>query len=994
MGRIFKGYDPTLKRVVALKFLRLDSPAMVQRFVLEAQHQGSLDHPNICRVYEVGDWQGQPYIAMQFIQGDMLDVAAESLSLRDKVEVMETVAEAIHAAHRQGLIHRDIKPANIMVRRADDRKPKPYILDFGLARSVVASGLTIQGMVLGTAHYMAPEQTQGDQNAVGRPADVYGLGATLYRILCGQPPFASAEGLDAIRATRDEEVEPLGRLAPNLPADLQTIVMKCLEKDPKRRYPTARDLAEDLRRVLDDEPIRARTPTLAYRLEKWRRKHRALVALGAASLAMLLALGSWGVTNRLNASAQARWAQRFGQTAERLQAQLRYTHLLPIHDITAERQAIVAALAAMDQEIRKAGRLAAGPGHYAQGAICMALEDTDRAKPLLEQAWREGFRTPEVSYAYGRVLGQEYRLELAKAQAIEDGELRGARIQVLHKQFRDPAIRHLRAGAPVDPSGYPEALMAFYDGRLDEALLKARQVFQARPWFYEAKRLEGIILLDQARALQDPPRVLAALPQAAGVFLASQLVAPSDATLYLGEGQVWLEAIEQDFASGAADSQALKAFQTAAARAASVEPQAAAPLALLAEAGAIWARQRTGMNPDAIPRLETAYQIAEKAIALEPMDREAHLARGLVAYQQGRYLVAMTKNSRPKLEQAISDFNWLLAKDPGDTRASDLAASAYVCLISNDTYLGLPPFVDFEAMLKLSLESLHRNPNLGAIHRNLGYLWGERAEYERRTGLDPTPSTTQSAQQFQEALRISPSDFRDHYGLGNARLIQAEYELAMGQDPGPMAAMATQAYQRSLTIRPTVVDIYSVLAETQMVQAQAALEWNGDPAPALRCAEQWLAKGQKISPKDLEILLRQGQLLLLQARAAFAQKQDPQVHLSGAEATLRKILAHTSSWGKVFTCLGECQLLRAQFMKTPWTTEIARGEDYLARALAINPRDAEAHLMSGLLELTKAGHTGKAAEAAQAEASLGRALELNRNLERTIALGRAKKADA
>ncbi len=142
LGRIFSAFAPRLQRTVALKFLRRDDPALVRRFVLEAQHQAKVEHPNICKVFEVGEWKGQAYIAMQFIAGETLEAAAPRLSLTGKVEILEIVAEALHAAHRQGLIHRDIKPANIMLEAVAGASPKPYILDFGLAKGMESPGLT------------------------------------------------------------------------------------------------------------------------------------------------------------------------------------------------------------------------------------------------------------------------------------------------------------------------------------------------------------------------------------------------------------------------------------------------------------------------------------------------------------------------------------------------------------------------------------------------------------------------------------------------------------------------------------------------------------------------------------------------------------------------------------------------------------------------------------------------------------------------------------
>ena len=188
MGRVFKAWDPRLRRWVALKFLHADDPELTARFLREAQAQARLEHPHICRVYEVGEAAGRPYIAMQYIDGSALGARAGGMTLEQKVLVMSRVAEAIHAAHRLGIIHRDIKPANIMLEETEGGI-HPYVVDFGLVREIGVEGLTLSGASLGTPQFMAPEQALGKMDRVDRRSDVYSLGATLYTVVAGRPPL-------------------------------------------------------------------------------------------------------------------------------------------------------------------------------------------------------------------------------------------------------------------------------------------------------------------------------------------------------------------------------------------------------------------------------------------------------------------------------------------------------------------------------------------------------------------------------------------------------------------------------------------------------------------------------------------------------------------------------------------------------------------------------------------------------------------------------------
>src|SRR6266436_2450540 len=297
MGKVYKAFDRKLMRPVALKFLLGGDAAVERKFLHEAQAQARVDHAHVCRVYEVGRLADRPYIAMQYVSGKTLRDAVGELSFEEKLALMRDVAEAVHAAHQTGLVHRDIKPQNILVERGSDG-PRPFVTDFGLARDVQSPGETADGTVLGTPQYMAPEQANGDLHALDARTDVYGLGATLYEVLTARPPFEGGSQLQILFRMIHEEPARPRKLAAGMPADAESVVLKCLEKDPARRYPTAKALAEDLQRVLDGEPVRARSASAVDRL--WR-KLRRNKALSAALLALALALGVprlWALLDR------------------------------------------------------------------------------------------------------------------------------------------------------------------------------------------------------------------------------------------------------------------------------------------------------------------------------------------------------------------------------------------------------------------------------------------------------------------------------------------------------------------------------------------------------------------------------------------------------------------------------------------------------------------------------------------------------------------------
>jgi len=292
-GVVFRARQKSLNRIVALKVIGLGhwaTEAHLKRFRLEAEAAASLEHPGIVPIHDVGERDGSCYFSMKFIEGGQLDEVArrEPMLIRRAVELIAKVARIVHYAHEHGILHRDIKPGNILL----DRNGEPHLTDFGLARLVEADS-TVTGTleVLGTPSYMAPEQAAGNNAAVSSNTDVYGLGAVLYQLLTGQPPFAGGTTYETIKLLLDTEPRPPRLLNPKVDRDLSTICLKCLEKDPKRRYSSSLALAEDLDRWLKHEPIRARRTGVFTRGKKWVQRNPSMAVMAAMLLALAVPLG-------------------------------------------------------------------------------------------------------------------------------------------------------------------------------------------------------------------------------------------------------------------------------------------------------------------------------------------------------------------------------------------------------------------------------------------------------------------------------------------------------------------------------------------------------------------------------------------------------------------------------------------------------------------------------------------------------------------------------
>ncbi|MGE3408452.1 MAG: protein kinase [Pirellulales bacterium] len=309
MGVVYRARQLRLNRMVALKMIlsgQHAGPEHLVRFLAEAEAVARLQHPRIVQIHEIAEHQGLPFISLEFVDGGSLAAKLQGIPQppRQAAEMAEMLAEAVAAAHEKGIVHRDLKPANVLLTSAG----QPKIADFGLAKQLESdSGATDSGAVMGTPSYMAPEQAAGRTREIGPPADIYSLGAILYEMLTGRPPFRGASPMDTLQQVQNQPVVPPRQLQPGVPRDLETICLKALEKEPARRYASAEMLTAELRRYLDGRPILARRVGGLERAWRWARRNPAvsLSSMLAASTLIVATIVLSIDNGRLKASQQA-----------------------------------------------------------------------------------------------------------------------------------------------------------------------------------------------------------------------------------------------------------------------------------------------------------------------------------------------------------------------------------------------------------------------------------------------------------------------------------------------------------------------------------------------------------------------------------------------------------------------------------------------------------------------------------------------------------------
>lgn len=776
-----------------------------------------------------------------------------------------------------------------MVAKRPDGSLRPVLMDFGLAREMGAQqGLTESGAIMGTPAYMPPEQARGDTRRLDRRSDVYSLGATLYDVLTGNPPFDDQTVVNILLKVMNDAPLPLRSHVPTLPAQVELIVSKCLNKEPAQRYATAKDLADDLQRYLTSQRVVARRLSYTYRLAYWARRNKTLAVVAAALVISSGAFVTSAVRGRLatirqqqKAKAQAELAQRLGQSVKDVEWVARTSYLLPLHDVKNEQQLVRARMAELKAELAQERDIGERLGAYVQGRGHLALHDYVQARTQLLLAEKLGHRDPELDYALGRAYGALYTQALEDARRSGDKSFFDARKKELDVELLAPTLAYLnksRGAAGISVS-YVQGLVAFYQQQYEPALRFAEQAHKEAPWLYEAVQLGGQVRLAQALDQRDRGEHTAAeqsFTDAAARLSKAAEIGRSDHQVYEALAETYIRWEELDYFQAKDPAAKVKEALLAADRALAASPQESHGHTKKSYAYLFLGNylQRHGKPADALKVREQQLEEGKLAVAQHADDAYAHETLGSTYMRMSEAYVADGRPIQDYLKGAYVSFESAAKINPRFPWAYNGHAIAMLAEAQDISQKNTNPLEKIYKAIELSKKAYQIDPQYIYSYNTITLATVRAAAWMMEHGIDPAQMMQEGESAAQKALQINPNYISVFGNLGDLHMIVSIYGILEQRIVEKVTEKAVFEHARMLAAQPKNASLHMYLSYDYYTLAMQQISSRKDPSATLQKGFEYAASCH--AAQAGHPLCQYGESLLLSARAQWlAQQSQP-----------------------------------------------------------------------------------------------------------------------
>ncbi len=924
MGVVWRAHDRELRREVAVKTVHLEgkaNPESIDRLLREARTAATLDHPGIVPIHDVGEVEGVPYFAMARVHGRTFSDALRAgafRGIRERAQAVCAAAEAVAHAHARQVIHRDLKPSNLFL----DESGRVLVMDFGLAKRLDDSTrLTLTGQMLGTPQYMPPEQVEGEVARVGPASDVYSLGAVLYEALTGRPPFEGSTVPELLAKSLSRDPVPPRIVDRRVPEDLDTICMKALQKEPTRRYPSAREFADDLDRWLRGEAILARRETWWGRGVRWASRRKVPTALALATL-----LGACAALWLGAQAAVARREQR--RLAEDQLTALRTTAGLAVDAVLIARRAggrLTEAENRFVPAVRDAAarvialRQDLAEPHYFLGRLYRAVMRFPQALEEQERALAKDPLHAPSQYERAVLLAQRYSTRLQEAEArwrarrgaelpdpgeaargtraptpaeLEDVDatLAAARAEAVQ------ALERLRATLAATPAwrNRPEALLSVSDARraCAEGLLAS---YRAGDWETARRGLEAALAADPRleeayEGLYEAARRFGRDAEAIESSTRAIAADPGYARHWVNRGKARMDLAVDGWGRGEDPEKAFLEARSDLDRAIDLDERSGAAwsarAALRTNLG-VCRRNRGGTAAD-----DFAASIADydRARRLDPGDVDAAVGRGLAHAAWAETLLDRGEEAGDRFSASIADLEEATRLDPGSADAWMRLGALRLSWARAGGGPGHDPDSLFPAARAALEQSLRLDPTNSAAWVRLGGVESNVSIHLSERGLDASGHRRAALEAFRRGIECDPKSAEAWKGRGTVRANIANAARLRGEDNFESLRAAAADFEKSLELNPSDFRTWSLLASLHLDLSAARQQRGEDGKAELEAALAHLERALTINPGHVESWVRRGTVRMNRGVWRAGRGLDPEPDFASALADFDRAL--------------------------------------------------------------------------------------------------------